>query len=113
MNRRDLLQLGALAAPLIIAGRAFAAPQTQQKLLVVFLRGAYDAANVVIPTSSDFYYAARGRPSRLRSRIRPIRSARLPLDADWSLHPALEGLDLPVCGRRSRLPSCPSRGPTT
>jgi uncharacterized protein (DUF1501 family) len=95
MNRRDLLQLGALAAPLIVAGRAFAAPQTQQKLLVVFLRGAYDAANVVIPTSSDFYYAARPTIAVAKPNAADPLSA-LPLDADWSLHPALKSSIYPL-----------------
>jgi uncharacterized protein (DUF1501 family) len=95
MNRRDLLQLGALAAPLIVAGRAFAAPQTQQKLLVVFLRGAYDAANVVIPTSSDFYYASRPTIAVAKPNPADPLSA-LPLDADWSLHPALKSSIYPL-----------------
>ena len=95
MNRRDVLQLGALAAPLIVAGRAFAAPQTQQKLLVVFLRGAYDAANVVIPTSSDFYYAARPTIAVAKPNPADPLSA-LPLDADWSLHPALKSSIYPL-----------------
>ena len=95
MNRRNLLQLGALAAPLVVAGRAFAAPQTQQKLLVVFLRGAYDAANVVIPTSSDFYYASRPTIAVARPNPADPLSA-LPLDADWSLHPALKSSIYPL-----------------
>ena len=56
MHRRELLTLAAGAAPALIAGRAWSAPQTSTRLLVVFLRGAYDAANVVIPIGSDFYY---------------------------------------------------------
>jgi len=89
MNRRDLLKVGATAAPLVVAGRVFATPQTRQKLLVVFLRGAYDAASVVIPTSSDFYYASRPNISIARPNPADPLSA-LPLDADWSLHPALK-----------------------
>ena len=58
MRRRDLLKL---AVPTLVAGRAWAAPQATTRLLVIFLRGGYDAANVVIPTSSAFYYRSRGR----------------------------------------------------
>lgn len=95
MNRRDFVKLGALAGPLIVAGRAFAAPQTQQKLLVVFLRGAYDAANVVIPTSSDYYYAARPTIAVAKPNPADPLSA-LSLDADWGLHPALKSSIYPL-----------------
>ena len=59
MRRRDFLKLVSASTSLTIAGRLYAAPQADSRLLVVFLRGAYDAANVVIPTSSDFYYQSR------------------------------------------------------
>jgi uncharacterized protein (DUF1501 family) len=89
MRRRDLLKFAAAAAPAVVAGRAWALPPGQPRLLVVFLRGAYDAANVVIPTGSDFYYQARpglhiARPDAADP------NAALALDADWSLHPALK-----------------------
>lgn len=95
-DRRSLLKTAALSAPLVVAGRAFAAPSAHRaRMLVVFLRGAYDAANVVIPTSSDFYHAARptiglGKPNLGEP------NAPLPLDADWSLHPALKDSILPL-----------------
>ena len=60
MDRRSLLKTALYAAPLFTAGRLYALPaQTAPRLLVIFLRGAYDAANIVVPVSSDFYYAAR------------------------------------------------------
>src|SRR5471030_353358 len=65
-SRRDLLKLAILAAahPLLpmrgIVSQAFAAPgAADAKFLLVFLRGGYDAANVVIPVGSDFYYEVR------------------------------------------------------
>jgi uncharacterized protein (DUF1501 family) len=86
-RRRDLLAIAA-AAPALVAGRLWAAPATDQRLLVVFLRGGYDAANVVIPVGSDFYQHAR--PNLRIARPDPANSAAaLPLDADWGLHPAL------------------------
>ena len=99
MRRRDLLRLTATAAPLWVAGKLYAAPQpqnqTQTRLLVVFLRGAYDATNVVIPTASDFYY--QSRPTLAVARPNPADpNAALPLDADWSLHPALKDTILPL-----------------
>ena len=95
MNRRDLLKAAALSAPFIVAGRAFAVPEADRKLLVVFLRGAYDAASLVIPTSSDFYYASR--PTIAIARPNPVDPlSALPLDADWSLHPALKDSIYPL-----------------
>jgi uncharacterized protein (DUF1501 family) len=99
MNRRQLLAASLAAAPVVIAGRVWAAPQADSRLLVVFLRGAYDAANVVIPTSSDFYYQAR--PSLHIARPDPNDlNAALPLDADWSLHPALKDSIYPLWQKR-------------
>ena len=69
MHRRDLLKAMAAAVPLTVAGRVWAAPKAEMRLLVVFLRGAYDAANVVIPVSSDFYYESR--PTLAVPRPRP------------------------------------------
>ena len=89
MRRRDLL--GGLAAigPLTAAGRVWAAPATDARLLVVFLRGAYDAANVVIPVSSDFYYQSRPTLAVPRPGSGSPTAA-LALDGDWGLHPALK-----------------------
>ncbi|MDR3508874.1 MAG: DUF1501 domain-containing protein [Caulobacteraceae bacterium] len=96
MRRRDLLALSA-AAPLISVGRLYAAPagQTRTRLLVVFLRGAYDAANVVIPVSSDFY--RQSRPTIAIPAPDPANpNSALPLTADWGLHPALKDSILPL-----------------
>jgi uncharacterized protein (DUF1501 family) len=82
LNRRHLIQAAA-AAPLFTAGRLYAAPATGPRLLVVFLRGAYDAANIVIPTGSDFYYTARPN-------LAVAKDAALPLETGWGLHPALK-----------------------
>jgi uncharacterized protein (DUF1501 family) len=64
------------------AGHLYALPMSGPRLLVVFLRGAYDASNIVIPVSSDFYYASR--PT-----LAIPKTAALQLDNDWGLHPAL------------------------
>ncbi|HZV10380.1 MAG TPA: DUF1501 domain-containing protein, partial [Novosphingobium sp.] len=93
--RRDLLK-AALAAPALLAGHAFAAPAAGgNRLLVVFLRGAYDAANIIAPVASDFYHQAR--PTLALARPDPANAdAALPLDADWGLHPALKDSILPL-----------------
>ncbi len=95
VHRRDLLVGAAASLPFVVAGRAFAAPQAGSRLLVVFLRGAYDAANIVAPTGSDFYHQARptialGRPDPADPK------APVALDADWSLHPALRDSLMPL-----------------
>jgi uncharacterized protein (DUF1501 family) len=89
MDRRHLLKSALYAAPLFTAGRLYAAPASGPRLLVVFLRGAYDAANIVVPTASDFYYASRPN-------IAVAKDAALPLDADWGLHPALKDSIYPL-----------------
>lgn len=97
MKRRDLLKTLAtvpLAAQLGVAGRLYAATSSGPRCLVVFLRGGYDAASLLVPVSSNFYYQSRPniaipRPSE------DLRSA-LPLDADWGLHPVLRESILPL-----------------
>lgn len=97
LNRRSML-LSGLASPVAWAGRAWAAPQSGSRLLVVFLRGAYDAANVVIPSSQSFYYEAR--PSlKIAKPDQADPNASLALDADWSLHPALKDTVYPLWQR--------------
>ncbi|OJY49918.1 MAG: hypothetical protein BGP17_16180 [Sphingomonas sp. 67-41] len=99
MQRRDLLKGAAAFAPSIVAGRAFAAPQAGSRLLVVFLRGAYDATSIIVPTGSDFYY--QSRPTIALARPNPADpKAALPLDGDWSLHPALKESILPLWRQR-------------
>ena len=58
------------------------------RFLLVFLRGGYDATNLLVPIGSSFYYEQRPRIAIARpSPSDP--AAALPLDADWGLHPAL------------------------
>ncbi|WP_230482765.1 DUF1501 domain-containing protein [Sphingomonas sp. Leaf21] len=95
LHRRDLLKGAAALAPFVMAGKAFAAPQAGSRLLVVFLRGAYDAVNIVVPSGSDFYH--QSRPTIALPKPNPADpNAPLPLDADWALHPALKDTILPL-----------------
>lgn len=93
MNRRDLLK--ALAAvPLFgSAGSLLAAPATDARLLFVFLRGGYDANNLLVPTGSDFYYASR--PNIAIPKPGADNGA-LALNGDWALHPALRDSIYPM-----------------
>src|SRR5581483_1331178 len=78
MKRRDFLKIGLAAA---VSGRLYAA-ESEPRFLLVFLRGGYDAANVLVPRASDFYYQARPN-------IAVPKGSLLEIDADWGLHPAL------------------------
>ena len=94
MDRRRLLQLMA-AAPLVLGGsRLYAAPAASgNRLLVVFMRGAYDAASLLVPASSDFYYDSRPTIAIARPGGGP--GSALPLADGWALHPALADSLLP------------------
>jgi uncharacterized protein (DUF1501 family) len=107
ITRRDILKAGLLAAahPLLpirgIVSQVFAAPgAADAKFLLVFLRGGYDAANVVIPVGSSFYYEMRptiavpkpdpSNPNAAISLAKPNEAAM------WGLHPALKESMLPL-----------------
>ena len=89
MNRRQWLTLAAGAIPAwTLSGRLYAAPRSAPRFLLVFLRGGYDCANLLVPYSSDDYYSARphiaiARPDSLRS------TGALALNTDWALAPAV------------------------
>ena len=86
MQRRQLLQWGLSAvATSGIVGRLYAAPGST-RFLLVFLRGGYDATNVLIPYASPFYYEAR---PTLAIHLEDTERAALALDAQWALSPAL------------------------
>lgn len=99
MNRRELIKAFAASTSLTLAGRVWAAPATDARLLVVFLRGAYDAANVVVPVGSEFYYASRPTLAVARPDAGNPNAA-LALDAGWGLHPALRDSIYPLWAKR-------------
>jgi uncharacterized protein (DUF1501 family) len=106
-SRRDMLKLTLIGAahPLLpmrgIVSQAFTAPgAADAKFLLVFLRGGYDAANVVVPVGSELYYASR--PTIALAKPDPANpnaaiSLAGPNDAvAWGLHPALKDTMLPL-----------------
>ncbi len=102
MHRRQLLQTLAAGTLAGMAGaRAWATPaQGNARLLLVFLRGAYDCANLLVPTARearDFY--AGSRP-RIAIAAPGEMGGALPLDAAWGLHPALADSLLPLYERK-------------
>ena len=99
MQRRRLLQTLGLLPIAGGAGALLAAPAASSKLLVVFLRGAYDCCNLLVPTASNFYYESRpdiaiARPPAAGVGADPANPTAIALDANWGLHPALAGTDL-------------------
>jgi uncharacterized protein (DUF1501 family) len=97
MNRRQLLQcLASMAAlpGITYSSQLLAAPATQNRLLLVFLRGAYDASNFLVPTASDFYYESRPTIAIRRPGNEP--GGAIALNADWGLHPALRDTLYPM-----------------
>jgi uncharacterized protein (DUF1501 family) len=99
MNRRELIKGLVAMTPLTVAGRVWAAPASNARLLVVFLRGAYDAANLLVPVSSDFYHNARPTLAIAKPDVGNPNAA-LSLGADWGLHPALKDSIYPLWGKR-------------
>ncbi len=94
MQRRHFLHAAAasaLAGGLTLnAARTWAAPAgstLDTRLLVVFLRGAYDACNVLVPQTS-FYRECR--PNIAIPKPGTGKDAALAFDADWALMPALQ-----------------------
>ncbi|HQU17381.1 MAG: hypothetical protein B7Z66_11410 [Chromatiales bacterium 21-64-14] len=103
MQRRQFLKRSALlaAGTLTPIGKAAwaarGAPTGTPRLIVVFLRGAVDGLNVVIPYADEEYYEYRpliGIPAPGRP------AGALDLDGHFGLHPALEAV-LPLWKERS------------
>ena len=103
MQRRHLLQGISLASLATLGGtatRLFAAPDNgatgaeRPRFLLVFLRGGYDAANLLVPIGSSHYYEQRPRIAIARPGA-GIECA-LPVNAEWGLHPALRDSVYPL-----------------
>ena len=124
MDRRRFLTLAGAALPgLTIAGRLYAQPLSAPRLLVVFLRGGYDCANLLVPYSSSYYYETRPRIAIARPELPADGAAgtgvaaspgaaaangsspsgALALDADWALAPAVRQSIGPLYGARQVL----------
>jgi uncharacterized protein (DUF1501 family) len=99
MHRRDVLKGLAATLPLFIAGRVWAAPKADMRTLIVFLRGGYDAAHVVIPVSSVFYYESRPTIAVPKPGTSSPDAA-FALTPEWGLHPALKDSLLPLWNKK-------------
>ena len=91
MIRREFLRFTTGVALLPLGSAAWAATMEggPKRLIVIFLRGAVDGLNVVVPYGERSYYEARstiaiGRPG--------TDGGALPLDGRFGLHPALASI---------------------
>jgi len=98
MQRRTFLHTSLAATALGSTGRLFAAPAAGSRLLLVFLRGGYDANSLLVPVASSFYREVRPNIAIPRA-AEGVRGA-LSLNADWGLHPALENSVYPLAQKR-------------
>jgi uncharacterized protein (DUF1501 family) len=99
MNRRELLMGGTALTGLTIGGQLFAAPTSAPRFLLVFLRGGYDCANLLVPIASDFYYEARPTIAIARP-DEAIATTAIQLDSDWGLTPILRESIAPLYAKR-------------
>lgn len=103
MKRRDFLRTSVAAGGLAFlpfGARGWAIQNSaagKERLVVIFLRGAVDGLNVVIPYTDQNYYAMR--PNIAIPRPGQTKGA-LDLDGRFALHPALEPL-IPLWKERS------------
>lgn len=94
MKRRKLLQTASMAAAgmLVPVGwnswvaKGMAQTENRQRLVVIFLRGALDGLNVVIPHQEDDYYAAR---PTVAIPYPQEKNGVIDIDGFFGLHPAL------------------------
>jgi uncharacterized protein (DUF1501 family) len=104
MRRRKLLQfagVGVLAlGPIRLWAIPAAPPRT--KFVVVLLRGGYDAASLLVPYNSAFYYESRPNIAIPRPGSGSPDAA-LALDSYWGLHPALKDSVYPLYQQRQAL----------
>ena len=99
MNRRQLLAFAAATSTLTVAGRLYAAPRPAPKFLLVFLRGGYDCANLLVPYASPFYYESRPHIAVPTPAAGDALGA-FELDSDWALSPAVRESMAPLFARK-------------
>lgn len=90
VSRRHWLASAGLLSAALLSSRSGAAAPTRAdapRFLLVFLRGAYDCLNALVPHGSAFYYESR--PNIALPKPGAEAEATLALDGDWALAPAL------------------------
>ena len=97
MQRRGFLRLALGLAGASLTWRLWAAPTggNGTRLVLVFLRGAYDPLSVLVPYAEPFYYEARPNIALARpDRANPESASAL--DGRWALHPSLDDSLMPL-----------------
>ena len=101
MHRRHFLHAAAATPLLAVGTRLWAASAADMpRFLLVFLRGAYDANNLLVPQASSFYYEARPTLAIARSGSGENAALALPGVADWALAPSVGEALLPLWQRQ-------------
>lgn len=98
MQRRSFVRTASMIPLAWGSARLFAAPAANSRFLLVFLRGGYDAASLLVPYASSFYYESR--PNIAVPRPSSDVVSALSLDATWGLHPAVRESLSPMIARR-------------
>jgi uncharacterized protein (DUF1501 family) len=99
LNRRGFLQSASAASLVLGTPRLWAAAGESSRVLVVFLRGGYDAMSVLVPHGNGGAFYAESRPNIAIPR--PAggdgggNGTAVELSADWALAPALATSVLP------------------
>lgn len=93
MDRRNFLTSAFIlgSSLTIYQNNVFALPSqvSNQKILIVFLRGAYDGLNLLIPHNDSFYYEVRPNIGVKKDLLKPI-------DSSFSLNPAVHDILYPM-----------------
>ncbi len=93
-SRRSLIQSAGLLSASALMPRVWAqrapAGHVQGRLVVVFLRGAYDGLSALVPYTDKDYYAIR--PSIAIAAPDGTRDTALKLNDQWAMHPAFAPL---------------------
>ncbi|MEM8593698.1 MAG: hypothetical protein AAGF06_02625, partial [Pseudomonadota bacterium] len=82
MERREFLQLSALASLFSMSPLGLSKELFQKKFIWINLKGAMDGMNTLVPCSDKDYY-------RLRPSIAINKKDLLPINSDFGLHPSL------------------------
>lgn len=101
MQRRHFLHAVAGLSLMPLGSQLWAAPSADlPRFLLVFLRGAYDANNLLVPLASPFYAEARPTLAIARPGSGENAALALPGTADWGLAPAVGEALLPLWQRQ-------------
>src|SRR5581483_1119302 len=116
IGRREFVKIAAAASARVLllgthgwVARAATGDSSRKRLVVVFLRGAVDGLNVVVPYGDDAYYEARPTLAIPRRGDGAV----VDLDGHFGLHPALAPL-MPLWrdGTLAFIHACGSPDPT-